>query len=1675
MQRIFALSIMLLVALSSSIQAQTNLALGKTSFASTGNQPAANAFDGDAGTRWESASEDPQWIYVDLEESYNLTSVVLSWEGAYGATYEIQVSDDATNWTAAYTETAGDGGEDVITLSASGRYVRMYGTSRGTIYGYSLWEFGVYGNAMDVPAYLSDLQVNGVTVDGFAANKSTYEYPVLDTETVVPTVTATAAEANATVQVTPATTLPGTTTILVTADGGEITKTYEVNFLVVGTGTAPTIAAPVPTNKAIDVQSIYSDSFEDLPGTNFYAWWNQATVVTEENIDGNRFLKYANLNYQGTELGSSMDVSDMEYMHVDVWSSDASAISFGIISVGPIEGTYVMTPTNKTWVGYDIPLSAFTNNVDLSGIFQLIVTDNGTGESPTIYLDNLYFYKTQTPTEADAYVTDLRVNGTTVADFKVTKFNYDVELPKGTTDVPDVAATLSNAGASISIVDAVSLPGTTTVSVTSVDGTVTNVYELNFTVAEFTNLSLNKPAFASSEVQPAGNAVDADMKTRWETVFADPQWIYVDIGNQASISKVNLLWEGAFASAYEIQVSNDASNWSTIYTETNGDGGEDNLTVSGIGRYVRMYGTARGTEWGYSLWNFEVLGAAVTAESDATLSDLQVNGETINAFNAGKLNYVVVLPMDETVVPSVTATATQANASVDVLEATSLPGTTTITVTAEDGNTELVYKVDFLFAGGDEPIVAAPLPTESAVDVISIYSDSYSNVPNTNFYTNWNQTTVASEEEIDGNRMLKYTNFNYQGIEFGSSVDVTDMDFVHIDVWTKDATTLNFELISPGPNAVSQNLPVTHSTWISYDIPLSAYAAGVDLADVFQSVFSDGDVGDTPTLYVDNIYFYRNATPAESDAFLADLQIDGNTVQTFNANKFAYEFEVPSGLTEVPQITATANSGTAEVTIVQASEVPGTATVTVVSEDKTNTNIYTVDLVAISIPQVAAPTPPSRAAGDVVSIFSTKFEDVANTNFNPNWAQSTVVSEVEIGGEAVLKYANFNYQGTELSGSVDVSGMEYLHVDIWSPNASIVNLSIISPGPAETPVPLQITQGTWRSYDIPLSSYSGVVDLSNVFQFKFDDGGLGDKPTLYINNLYFYRGTQGLSNDASLKGITINDMPLAAFDPSTAEYTVELASNTVDVPTIAAQASDANANVVVTQATEVPGSASVLVVAEDGETNQTYTVNFVLLSPEADATLSSISIGGEEFTDFYANNFNYEVDLDVNEANAPSVTATATNASATVEVTDASEIPGHAIVKVVSQDQSRTEFYTIFFKNENLIWWDEFSGSKVNDEFWAYDIGDGCNEGENNCGWGNQELQIYREESVQIGAIPGEEGNTAMIIKADSPQAGSFTSGRVKTQEKVDIKYGLLEIRVRVPQIETGLWPALWMLGSNSDEVGWPRSGEMDIMEMGQKNAFRVEQGFPNTTEDRYVGANLIWYSEAACVPGNPTCAAAIAGDANYNNPFVSTTDMNGRFQIYRLYWTSEQIRYTVEDEGVEHDLYAGPFGTTTPELRNIFNKEFFMIMNLAVGGNFTDALAANQVTTPFPANMYIDYVRLSKLNGQGSVTIHDPSGVANEPVEETEVPSSMKLHQNYPNPFNPSTQIAYEIMETANVEVRVSDMLGRTISVLENGRKNAGAYTLSFDASGLSSGVYFYTLIVNNQLIDTKKMLLIK
>jgi len=148
------------------------------------------------------------------------------------------------------------------------------------------------------------------------------------------------------------------------------------------------------------------------------------------------------------------------------------------------------------------------------------------------------------------------------------------------------------------------------------------------------NLALNQPTACSSTESGSywpENAVDGSTSTRWSSEFSDPQWIYVDLGEDYTIHAVRLNWEAAYGSEYKIQVSDDASDWTDVYSTSSGNGGIDQIDFADTrARYVRMYGSQRGTPWGYSLWEFGVYGSAGAYQESEGACVMEAENAAVN-------------------------------------------------------------------------------------------------------------------------------------------------------------------------------------------------------------------------------------------------------------------------------------------------------------------------------------------------------------------------------------------------------------------------------------------------------------------------------------------------------------------------------------------------------------------------------------------------------------------------------------------------------------------------------------------------------------------------------------------------------------------------------------------------------------------------------------------------------------------------------------------------------------------------------------------------------------------------------------------------------------------------------------------------------------------------------------
>jgi len=413
-----------------------------------------------------------------------------------------------------------------------------------------------------------------------------------------------------------------------------------------------------------------------------------------------------------------------------------------------------------------------------------------------------------------------------------------------------------------------------------------------------------------------------------------------------------------------------------------------------------------------------------------------------------------------------------------------------------------------------QPTAAAPTPpARTAAKVISFFSDAYTNVTGVNFNPNWGQSTQVSTIQVAGNNTLKYATLNYQGTEF-PAVNALTMNKLHVDVWTSDATSFQITPISAGPKEKLVTLtPLALNQWNSYDIDLSQFTSIVVLSDIFQfKVVGNG------TVYIDNLYFYDNTAT-----------VDTQVPTAFTATKGA----VTSDAVEL-LLNATDNSGAVNYTITYGTTVLTTGGVSgtqksylvtgllgntdysfsIVAKDATgniaaNSPIVVTAKTAAGVP--AAPTP-TRPAANVISIYSDAYTSAAPAaNYFPGWGQATVATQVLLApGNSALKYSGLNYQGIQLGLSVNCATMVKLHVDVYTENETALQVTPISDSPVQeflfalTPLNLN----TWNSFDIPLSSFTG-VDKTDIFQFKFV--GSGGK-TVFIDNLYFHDGTTGIKN-----------------------------------------------------------------------------------------------------------------------------------------------------------------------------------------------------------------------------------------------------------------------------------------------------------------------------------------------------------------------------------------------------------------------------------------------------------------------------------------------------------------------------------------------------------------------------------
>jgi beta-glucanase (GH16 family) len=236
----------------------------------------------------------------------------------------------------------------------------------------------------------------------------------------------------------------------------------------------------------------------------------------------------------------------------------------------------------------------------------------------------------------------------------------------------------------------------------------------------------------------------------------------------------------------------------------------------------------------------------------------------------------------------------------------------------------------------------------------------------------------------------------------------------------------------------------------------------------------------------------------------------------------------------------------------------------------------------------------------------------------------------------------------------------------------------------------------------------------------------------------------------------------------------------------------------------------------------------------------------------------------------------------------------------------------------SLVWTEDFDGDEIDMDTWSFNIGDGCDRGI--CGWGNNELQYYTDAPANARV---ENGNLIITAIKEPTQGYEYSSARMVTKNKRSFQFGRIDVRAKLP-IGKGMWPAIWMLSEEDKYGGWPKSGEIDIMELvGDK---------PSEVFGTVHFGNEFWrYVSAETVITDGTFA--------------------DDFHTFTLLWRDDCLRFMLD--GQEYGNPVTP-SVTLPQ-GYPFNDAFHLILNIAVGGN----LPGNpDGTTTFPQTMEVDFIK---------------------------------------------------------------------------------------------------------------------
>ncbi|MDA3894471.1 MAG: discoidin domain-containing protein [Salinivirgaceae bacterium] len=936
---------------------------GTTATASDEKQPASNAVDGSTSTRWETntSAGDPQWIVVDLGAPSDVGKIRLDWNGSSSKRYTLKHSLDNATWTLIDSlvdmENLDHRIDNFNDLAINCRYIQMYGYERTRPYGHSMYEFEVYETFTPVLTSLEVLPnfqsvLPGATPQYTVTGSDQLGDPVdltdstiiwsvdgigsidangLVTTTVADELTVTATVSGISDDATLTVYTPELTSLILTSDKYSIIAGEGAQFSVTGEdqmGEPMAITSEAWTIVGVDCSIDNSGTLTTTADATGYYYAKveagsvNGTVVDNINFSvGNYAIgatatasdeKQAASNAIDGDVGSRWETNtsagDPQWIVVDLGAAyDVGKIRLDWNGSSSMRYTLKHSLDNTNWTLID-------SLVDMENLDHRI-DDFGNLGINCRYIQ-MYGYERTRP------------YGHSMYEFEV----YGVVAPFLSSIVVDPSSVMLAEGTSQTFTgegrdqngDAIAIAGPTDWSVdgtgSSIDagGVLTTTKPGIFTItaenSSFSatatadiiptdeNVALGKNASATSNKQPASNAVDDDEGTRWESDSSDPQSIVIDLDAPFSITGFRIKWQNANSKNYIVEGSNDSASWTTIATKTNMPTGERTDVIYDLGvcnyQYVRITGTDRNTEWGHSIWDFKIYAEpkttpVITWENPAditygtALSTTQLNA---TAVEAGSWEYsaaidsvmdlgdaqeisVIFTPTDELAYSSaydtVLINVTKANAGItwadpdDIVYGTPISATQLNATSNVDGTLVYSAAIDSIMNAGDaQKLSVIFTPTDIANNNIA-YDTVTINVSKATPLLTW-----AKPDDIDYGTPLSSTQLNASANVDGTMVYSAAIDSI-LAIGNDQPITVDFTPADANYDIASKTVTITVLdptklkpviTWadpddIVYGTPLSATQlnATADVEGTFiysAAIDSVMDVGDAQELSV---------------------------------------------------------------------------------------------------------------------------------------------------------------------------------------------------------------------------------------------------------------------------------------------------------------------------------------------------------------------------------------------------------------------------------------------------------------------------------------------------------------------------------------------------------------------------------------------------------------------------------------------------------------------------------------------------------------------------------------------------------------------------------------------------------------------------------------------------------